>query len=352
MSQERTESATPKKRRDARRKGQVARSSELSGALSLLAAFLVLSASGPWAWQHLWWNMTGFFAAAGTRELSPALVGNMMLQAAETSVLLAAPVAGAAVLAGVGTGLLQTGLVSAPNLLAPDFSRIDPLSGAKKVFSRRALVEMVKAVAKVAVVGYFAFQGVRGDMNRLIALGDMKLAPAAGMALSIASGMMVRAASSLAVIGALDYLYQFYEFEMGLRMTKQELREESKETEGRPEVRQKIKERQRQMSRRRMMAQVPKADVIVTNPTHFAVALQYDPKLASAPVCLAKGADLVAARIRRIAKLHQIPIVENPPLAQALYRTVEVGRTIPSDLYRAVAEVLAFVYRLKGRVPA
>ena len=352
MSQERTEAATPKKRRDARRKGQVARSSELSGALSLLAAFMVLRAAGPWIWQRLWLNMTGFFAVAGGRELSPTLVGNMLRQAAEATVLMAAPVAGAAAVAGVGSGLLQTGLVSAPNLLSPDFSRIDPLSGAKRVFSRRALMEMVKALAKVAVVGYFAFQGVRGDLGRLMSLGDMKLGPAAGVVLSIASGMMVRAAASLAVIGALDYLYQFYEFEMGLRMTKQELKEEAKETEGRPEVRGKIKERQRQMARKRMMAQVPKADVVVTNPTHFAVALKYDPKLAAAPVCLAKGADLVAARIRQIAKDRQIPIVENPPLAQALYRTVEVGRTIPSDLYRAVAEVLAFVYRLKGRVPA
>lgn len=352
MSQERTEAATPKKRRDARRKGQVARSSELSGALSLLAALLALRTAAPWVWQHLWQNMTQFFATAGSKELSPALVGSMLLQSAEHAVLLAAPVAGTAALAGVGSGLLQTGLVSAPNLLSPDFSRIDPLSGAKRVFSRRALVEMVKALAKVAVVGYFALQGVRGDFARLMSLGEMRIGAAAGVVLAIASGMMVRAAVSLVVIGGLDYLYQFYEFEMGIRMTKQELKEEAKETEGRPEVKSKIKERQRQMARKRMMAQVPKADVVVTNPTHFAVALKYDPNLAAAPICLAKGADFVAAKIREIARQNHIPMVENPPLAQALYHTVEVGRTISSDLYRAVAEVLAFVYRLKGRVPA
>jgi flagellar biosynthetic protein FlhB len=296
--------------------------------------------------------MVNYLGSAGTRELTAATTATMMMEVSGAALLAVVPVTAAAAAAGTLGGLLQTGLAVSPNVMSPDFSRIDPMAGARRIFSRRALIEMVKAIAKVGVVGYLVFQGSRGDLVRLMSLGEMPIAEAGRAALSLAAGMAMRAAFALLAIGVFDYLYQFYEFEMGLRMSKQEVKEETKETEGRPEVRSKIRERQRLLARKRMMAAVPKADVVIANPTHFAVALHYNPAKFAAPVCLARGADLLALKIREIARRHGVPIVENPPLAQALYRSVDVGHAIPSDLYRAVAEVLAFVYRLKGRMPA
>jgi len=349
FAQERTEPATPKRREEARRKGQVARTAELGTALVLLAGFGVLSFWAARAGATLV-NMTTHYLGDGVRlDPSATAVQEMFVEMTLWAAAVAGPFLLAAVVAGLASQLVQVGFLATGEGLKPKLERINPVEGAKRIFSRWALINLLKALAKIVVVGYIAYGEVRRSLDVLPALAAVPLADAVRVVGDMVLRVGLNIGLALVVIAALDYLYQRFEYERSLRMTRQELKEELKELEGDPLLRSRIRRRQRELASRRMMQEVPKADVVITNPVHLAVALRYDAATMEAPVVVAKGAGIVARRIKEIAEAHGVPIVEDVALARALYDGVELGQPIPVELYQAVADVLAFVYRMRRR---
>ena len=343
---ERTEKATPRKRQEARKKGQVARSMELNGATSLMAGLFALGSFGPGIAQRCEQAMRASFAAIGDPQ-GRTLQG--VAGSAGKDVLLAvAPIALTCMAAGLLANLAQVGFKPSPRALRPDPSRINPLKGAKNLFGVAALVEALKAIAKVLAVGAVVFVVLKGRMDGIAALVGSSPAEIGAQLGSDAMAIARYGGFGWLLIAIGDYAWQRRKFEKSLRMDHQELKEEAKQHQLPTEVRSALRRRQMQLARSRMMAAVPEADVVVTNPTHFSVALKYDPAQA-APQVLAKGQDHVALRIRELAREHDVPVVPDPPLARALHGSVEVGAQIPEELYQAVARVLAFVYRLAAR---
>ncbi len=347
---ERTEKATPKHRQRAREKGQVARSPDLSGSLVLIAGLLAISMMGPKIVESgaTTFRETLRDIANPAHATSAAGISELIHTALSTIVLAVAPVAGACLLAGLLGGVAQVGFKPTMKALKFDFRRINPSAGARNLFGPNAIFEALKAIAKVAVVGLVAALAVLPGLTTLAAKVGMQ--PAALGALMGASALSVaqRAAFAYLVIGLLDYAWRRHRHEKQLRMTKQEVKEETRQYGISAEVKTAQRRRQMQAARARMMAAVPKADVVVTNPTHYAVALVYDGS-HTAPLLVAKGKDLIAAQIRRVAEENDVPVISDPPLARALHSSTEIGQMIPRELYAAVAQVLAFVYRLAGR---
>ena len=346
---DKTEKATPKRRLEARRKGQVAKSQDLSGAIVLLASLLALSSLGPASWGHLRDAMLRSLSLISTPDVVDhggigRVLGATMLDAAYAAV----PIALVCMVAGVLTGVLQVGWKPSAQALKPDPKRINPLSGFKNMFGVHFLFESAKTVVKFAVVGTIAALVLFPQLDELGALvgmsPDQLLARGGETVLKIAQ----RAGLAYLVIAAIDFAWQRYRHEKQLKMDKEEVKQEFKQQTVSPEVRGAIRRRQMQVARARMMAAVPGADVVVTNPTHYAVALRYSSD-APAPVVVAKGQDVVAGRIRAIATEHGVPVIPDPPLARALHASVEVGAEIPEELFGAVAQLLAFVYRTAGR---
>ncbi|MHB9025424.1 MAG: flagellar biosynthesis protein FlhB [Armatimonadota bacterium] len=347
--EEKTEQATPRRRQEAREKGQVARSVELTGAVGFLVGLYVLKTFGVTLFAH--WRALAIdqFSRASTFMLTiPSLRAESYLVAKQLALMLL-PLLGLIMLSGLAVNMLQAGFVLAPKALAPDFSRLNPFQGLARMFSGRAGVELLKAGGKAVLLGYLVVSFFRErwlDMVRLIQTDQTQVGPfiaesCFALALKL-SGVMV-------VIAALDYGYQRYQFEKSLRMTKQEVKEEHKRSEGDPLLKARMRQRQREMARRRMMSSVRTATVVITNPTHLAIALRYETS-DMAPVVVAKGQRLVAQRLKEIAREARVPVVENKPLAQALYKACDVNQTIPVELYQAVAEIIAFVLKQSGRV--
>jgi flagellar biosynthetic protein FlhB len=345
--QEKTEEPTEKRLRESREKGEVARSRDLSGAIVVLAGVAALMNNGENAFRH-----AGNIFRLGlgySREalFSDALPGRALHAAMSEALSLFAPVALATMLGTLAAPLLLGGLNFSAQALQPKFERLDPIKGLGRIFAMRGLVELGKALLKLIFIGAVLLMLLRHWQGELQATGRGSVT--AGIALSI--GLMGRAAlwfgSILALIGGIDALYQKFDHAKTLRMTKQEIRDEMKESDGNPEMKGRIRQVQQAQSRRRMMEELPRADVVVVNPTHFAVALRYDDGRMGAPRVIAKGVDVLAQQIRLVAGSHRIPLVEAPPLARALYATTELGREIPAALYVAVAQVLAYVYQLK-----
>ncbi len=346
MSQERTEKATPKRREDARKRGQIARRPELGAVAGFAAAILMLQATGVDWLERAEKLMGGLLTRAPQlSELTPVAASNLLSEAIADLALLSLPLALAALAASVAGNFAQGGLTFAPEALKPRGERFNPLANFKRAYSSNSLVELLKGVLKLAglvLVTFSVFGDAVRDAPALIR------APAAHAIASLGAlgfQLALRASGVLLVAAALDYGYGWWTHEKSLRMTKQEQKEEYKQQEGDPLVKSQRRRAARLIANRRVAREVPYADVIVTNPTHFAVALRYDRTRDAAPVVVAKGADFMAKRIREIAREHKISIIENPPLARALYRSVEPGHTIPADLFRAVAELLAYVYR-------
>ena len=354
-SQNRTEQATPKRKAEARAKGQVALSRDAAMAIAMLGSF-----------GALYWMTPGILAGLRTslqHWLSQSMEANthqalsldhlhVILRqiGMDVFVLLGPVIAGIAVV-GVGSNIMQTGFLWKKDGLSLDWSRISPMGGFTRLFSIRSFTELVKSWLKILAIGGVGYLTIKQDMLEFISLtqfGMETLLPTVGWATFKAALTM---SFATLVIGAADYGYQRFQWERDLRMSRDEIREESRAAEGDPGIKAKIRSTQREMSRKRMMAAVPKADVIITNPTHLAVALKYDSKAMGAPVVVAKGAGFVAEKIREIGRQHGVMIVENKLVARTLYKLVEVGREVPEDLYRAVAEILAFVYRVRGKLP-
>jgi flagellar biosynthetic protein FlhB len=349
MAGDKTEKATPKRRQEARRKGQVAKSQDLNGAVVLLASLVSLSALGPMAWGHMRDAMLRCLTLIGTPDVvDHGGMSKLLLSTLGDAALAAGPIAFVCMTAGVVTGALQVGLKPSAQALKPDPKRINPMKGAKNLFGVHFLFESAKTVLKFAVVGSIGVFALFGQLHELGALVGMTpdelLHRGSDTILHIAQ----RAGMGYLVIAAIDYVWQRYRFEKQMRMNKEDVKQEHKGQEVSAEVRGAIRRRQMQAARARMMADIPGADVIVTNPTHYAVALRYSND-AAAPVVVAKGVDLIAARIREIAGENDVPIVPNPPLARSLHASVEVGQEIPEEFFTAVAQLLAFVYRTAGR---
>jgi flagellar biosynthetic protein FlhB len=348
--EDRTEKATPKHRRRAREKGQVARSGDLSGAAVVVAGLFALGMMGSRivdagaAMFHV-----AFAAIADPAQATSAAgLDDIMHSAIATVAVAIAPVAGACLLGGVVAGVAQVGFRPSAHALKPDFKRINPASGLKNLLGANAVFEALKTVVKVAIVGAVAALALLPGLTGLAAVVGIPPLGLGALSSGRAFGVAEHAAFAYLLIGLVDYAWKRHRHEKQLMMTKQEVKDETRQYGVSAEVRAAQRRRQMQAARARMMAAVPNADVIVTNPTHFAVALTYD-GTRTAPEVVAKGKDLIAAQIRRIAEEHDVPVISDPPLARALHGSVEIGQVIPEELYAAVARVLAFVYRLAGR---
>ncbi|MGH2970052.1 MAG: flagellar biosynthesis protein FlhB [Solirubrobacteraceae bacterium] len=349
---EKTEKATPKKLDDARKKGQVARSIDLNGAVVLMAAVLALSAFGPMMLERMQEAMVAVLQLTS----SPAVVdrrgvGSLFGQIGIHVGLAAAPLVGVCALAGVIVNVLQVGIKPAPAGVKPDVKKLNPITGAKNLFGPNMIAEALKSIAKVGAVGGIVALAVFPKLEEVAGLLGM---PAAELLPHLATEVLhvaQRAALAYLVIAAADTIYQRWRFAKQMRMDKQEVKDEHKQQELPAEVRGMQRRRGMELANARMMDAVPTADVIVTNPTHFSVALRYDSE-QPAPVVVAKGRDHLALRIRALAAERGVAVVPDPPLARSLYATVEVGRMIPEELYQAVAQLLAYVYRVAGAARA
>ncbi len=350
---DRTEKATPKHRRRAREKGQVARSPDLGGSVVLTVGLLTLTIMGPRIAAAGGSALRASFdeIADPARALSAAGLEDLMHTALSVMLVTVGPVALACMAAGVLASVAQVGLVLTPQALKPDFRRINPASGLRNLVGPNAVFEALKAVAKVAVVAAVAALALLPGLTSIAA--DVGVSPAALAAIAGGDAFAVaqRAAFAYLLVGVIDYAWRRHRHEQQLMMTKQQVRDEVRQYGVSAEVKAALRRRQAQLARARMMAAVPEADVVVTNPTHYAVALRYD-GTRTAPEVVAKGKDLVAAQIKRIAEENDVPVIADPPLARALHSSVEIGQVIPQELYAAVARVLAFVYRLAGRSSA
>ena len=351
---ERTEKATPRKKQKAREKGQVLQSREISSAIVLLIVFVSIKILGGYMFDEV---KAFFRLCAGELAINidvesinelMRLFGLVLTQL----IKIIGPIFVIVLVVSITASFAQVGALFTLEPLKPKFSKLNPINGIKRIFSLRGLAELVKSLMKIAIIGIVAWQSIRAEENYIVKLMDQDLAVAAVYISSTAIDVAIKICAMMLIIAILDYGYQWWQYEKDLRMTKQEVKEEYREMEGSPEIRQRIRQKQREMSMRRMLSEVPKADVVITNPTHYAVAIQYDAEKAPAPVVIAKGIDFMALRIRDIAKDNGVETVENKPLAQVLYKSVDIGQQVPPELYQAVAEILAFVYQLKGKVPA
>ena len=344
---EKTEEPTPKKRADARKKGQVAKSQELNTAFVLLAGFLILKI----LWEYLYVNVAEYTVYLyshitqnmSTEGITELFIGIMILLA--KTVL---PVMFAILIIGLGINVFQVGLMLSTEKLEPKLSNLNPINGFGRIFSKRSLVELFKSIFKIIVIGYFLYLYLKDQIPLVPQFIFFDLPHSLATIADIIFTMAFQVIGVIMIMAAADYAYQQWQTTQDLKMSKQEVKDEFKQMEGDPQIKGKIKQKQRQMAMQRMMSEVPKADVIVTNPTHLAVALSYK-KGMIAPLVLAKGQDLVAEKIKEIAREHHILIVENKPVARALYEAVEVGGIVPAELYQAVAEILAYVYKIKHR---
>ncbi len=353
---EKTEPATQKKLEDARSEGQVAKSREIANCLGLLSLFLVMKL---WSGQ-LGIRFLSSFAAVYNRipEVSELLGGvapdremNILFRTqALQIIIMLAPVLIVGYLVAFLSDYVQVRWKPTAKPLKPKFSKLDPTKGFKKIFSPQSLVELIKSIAKVLLIGYITYSYIKGKDHLLFGLIDMPIMQAIQLIGDTVTNLGIRISAVYIIIAAGDFAYQKWKFNKDMKMTKQEVKEEYKNQEGNPEIKGKIRQRMREASQRRMMQSVPSADVVITNPTHFAVAIRYDSEMAPAPLVLAKGADYLAQRIKDLARDNDVYIVEDPPLARMLYANVEVGAQVPPELYQAVAEVLAFVYHAEGRV--
>lgn len=349
MAGDKTEKATPKRRQEARSRGQVAKSQDLNAAAILLAALFALSAWAPSMVNSIAASMRQTLALVATPQVVSAHgVGPVFLSAAKTVASVVGPVAGTCLAVGLIANVAQVKWKPSLKALKPDPKRINPLNGAKNLFGPNMLFETGKNLFKVAAVGGITAFAVIPKLSQLAALTGMSPAALLPMLAQTALSIAQRAGMAYVVIAVLDYFWQRHRHEKSLKMNKQEVKDEAKAYSAPPEVRSALKRRQLQAARARMMSAVPEADVVVTNPTHFAVALSYDGS-KTAPEVVAKGQDLVAAQIRRIAAEHDVPVVSDPPLARSLHAHVEIGQEIPEEFFAAVAQLLAFVYRVAGR---
>jgi flagellar biosynthetic protein FlhB len=346
--QERTEQATPKRRQEAREKGQVPRSTELSMAAVCIAAAVAIYSMGRVAAGSFADLMRDMLSLRPATVMSEDAIWPALSTAGARALWIVLPILGATFIAALAAPIAIGGWNFSAGAIVPKFSKLNPATGLGRVFSTRGLMELGKSLAKVAVVGVTGWVLLRGLTPQLMGLSAEPLPGAITHAAQLCGYALLVLVCGLAIIAGFDVPYQLWQHARDLRMTREEVREEFKQSEGSPETRGRIREAQRALARGRMLQDVPKADVVVTNPTHFAVALRYDEGKMRAPIVVAKGTDLLALKIREIAAENGVPVVEAPPLARSVHRHVEIGREVPAALYVTVAQVLTYVYQLRA----
>ena len=353
---EKTEEPTAKKLQDARKEGQVAKSKEVTSAFELLTFFILL---------YLWVESMGIFFTGNMYDVYSKIpeciklyddyvqektFQTLFTQSMLRVVMIMAPFLLVGFLVAFVTNVIQVKWKPTTKPLQPKFNKLNPVNGFKRFFSINSLVELIKALLKLSLIGYVVYSYLKKNMPPLYLFYDMTLNQGILQVGRLVMNLGIRISLFYMIIAVLDYVYQKVKFKKDMKMTKQEVKDEYKNQEGDPQVKSKQRQRMQEASRRRMMQQLPQADVVITNPTHYAVAIKYDPQIYDAPYVVAKGADYLAQKIKESAKENHIEIVENKPLARMLYANVDVGGIVPPELYQAVAEVLAFVYHLQGRV--
>ncbi len=350
FSQEKTEKATPRKKQDSRKKGQVAKSMEIPGAFILFFSFLAMYMFSPFFRDRIFILFTASLNEYMLWEVTATNVQHLLSELIIQGLIFLSPIFIIAIVIAIAGNYVQFGFLFTTDPLKAKLSKLNPIEGAKKIFGLRSLVELLKSLLKLVVVGIVVYITLWNERHTILKLSQFALQDTLTYVahLTVILGMQI--GIILIILAIFDYMYQKYDFEKNLRMSKQDIKDEYKKTEGDPLIKGKIREKQRRMAVQRMMQDVPKADVIITNPTHYAIAIQYNPSEMDAPIVLAKGTDFVAQKIKQLAKEHDIVTMENKPLARALYAQVEIGQSIPHDLFQAVAEVLAYVYKLKGKV--
>lgn len=346
---DKTEAPSGRKIADAREKGMIARSHEVNVAAGMLAAFWLLQNTvGPLA-QTLHGMMRNTFVALPSDGLTLDGVSHMLFEDAWQTAVVIGPFVLSMMVVGVVAGVVQTQGLFTTSAIGLKLDRLNPIAGIQRLFSPQSLIELAKALIKVVVIGYVAYASLQKHLPELLNLGMTDMQNAIGTLATAVFDLGVQAAFAYIVLAAADYAYQYRRWYNSLKMSKQEVIDEMKRSEGDPKLKGRIRQQQRQLARQRMMQNVPKANVVLINPTHLAVALQYDRGTMAAPKVVAKGALVVAERIVEIARANGIPVIQNIPLARALYAGVKVDQEIPASLYQAVAEVLAFVFSLKQR---
>lgn len=349
FSQEKTEKASPKKRQETRKKGQVAKSTDINTAIILLIVFIFLWLIGGFVGEQITNMMRFMFQEFLLLILTPESVESLFIELSKQVVIIVAPIMLVSMLAGVLSNYIQVGFLFAPEAISMKLSKLNPIEGFKRIYSIRAIVELLKSLLKIFLVGLVAFTILWMSIDQILVLSLIPITASLEFVSSLTIQIGIAVSILLVFLAVLDYMYQRYDHEKNIKMSKQDLKDEYKKTEGDPLIKSKIKEKQRQMAMQRMMQEVPKADVVITNPTHYAIALKYDGEKMDAPVVIAKGVDFIAQKIKGIAKQNEIITVENRPLARALYDQAEIGDEVPEDLFKAVAEVLAYVYRIKNQ---
>jgi flagellar biosynthetic protein FlhB len=346
MAGEKTEKATPKKRREARERGQVARSTDLQGAVVLLAGVIALGAAGPAMVQRMADVLRGGILQMSSPDIvSKKGLGVLMSTAGQEALLAVAPIALACVLAGVATSVGMVGLKPSGKALRPDARRLNPVQGFKNILGPNAVFEAVKSIAKVGVVATIVAVALLPKLPKFGGMVGISPSDFGAILAGDLSGLIKRAAFAYLLIGAVDFAWQRRRTDKAMKMDKEEVKDEAKQQNLPSEVRMALRRRQMELSRRRMMAEVPEADVVVVNPTHYSVALRYDGTRVDAPEVVAKGKGHIALRIREVAREHGVPVISDPPLARGLHASVELGQQIPEHFFGAVAALLAFVYR-------
>lgn len=347
--QEKTEEATPKRLSEARESGNVPKSAELNSVFVLMFGMMTLSFLGSHILQQLSSGFKIFYREAANIEISMSSIQYYLPLGLKSFVSLLAPVLAVLTLVGVGVNLAQVGVLFTLKPLIPDFKKMNPLTGFKKFVSPKSLVELLKGILKLLIVGFISYSTIMGEEDRYLLLINAHVGEIIAFIGSIVFQVAIRTTAALLILAIFDLYYQRWQYKKDMRMTKEEVKEEQKQAEGDPLVKGQIRSMQQTRARQRMMDAVPEADVVITNPTQLAIALKYDIEAMGAPVILAKGARHLAKKIREVALEHDIPIVENKPLAQSLYKIGEVGNEIPYELFHAVAEVFAYVFQMKQK---
>ena len=347
-SGDKTEEPTPHRIREARKKGQIAKSKEITVAIVLLLSYNVFRYAGPFMWNNLTSTAKAILMLIPeSRDFSLSFAGYVLLLGLRGIAFTVFPLFAIAFLSTFLAEVLQTGFLFSSDPLAPKIERLNPLEGIKKMFGMQGIFELIKSILKIVIVFYISWYAAKNDLPFIIVLVEAQPWDAIMLGASLVFRIATRVGLFYIAIAILDYFYRRYEYMKNLKMTKQEVKEEYKRLEGDPMVKQRIRDMQRQTAQQRMMSSVPQADVVVTNPTHIAVALKYEVKKNKAPTVIAKGQRKIAQEIRRIAEFNEISIVENEPLARSIFRTTKVKQEVPAELYQACAEVLAYVYKIK-----
>lgn len=346
---EKTEQPTGRKIKETRKKGQVVKSPDLNAAIILLICAMLMTIAGEYSFKEIYRFMYKCFSDYVNYAISLDNIRNLILFYIFEFIKIVGITFAVVMVIGIVANLIQSGFVFSTDPLKPNLKKLNPIEGFKNIFSKRSLFNLLKTLLKFVFIGFVAYTFIRDNIDKILiasAVGVYELFP---FVKDVLFQLIIRVLAVMMILGIVDYIYQRYDYKKRLRMTKQEVKEEWKQSEGDPQIRSARRQKQRQLSMNRMMAAVADATVVITNPTHLAIAIRYDTKLDEVPVVVAKGADYVAGKIRERAKEHNVPIIENKPLAQVLYKQVEINEEVPPALYQAVAEILAVVISLNKK---